>query len=70
VLLTGLIDEAERYGVWTLQAGIFPENSASVALHRSCGFREIGRREKLGKLNGLWRDVVLLERRSRTVGVE
>ena len=70
MLLTGLIDEAERNGVWTLQAGILPENSASVALHRSCGFREVGRREKLGKLNGVWRDVVLLERRSRKVGVE
>ena len=70
VLLTELIDEAERNGVWTLQAGIFPENAASVALHRSCGFREIGLREKLGKLNGVWRDVVLLERRSRKVGVE
>jgi phosphinothricin acetyltransferase len=69
-LLTGLIDEADRNGVWTLQAGIFPENVASVALHRSCGFREIGRREKLGKLDGVWRDVVLLERRSRKIGVE
>jgi phosphinothricin acetyltransferase len=70
VLLTGLVDEAERNGVWMLQAGIFPENFASVALHKSCVFREIGRREKLGRLNGVWRDVVLLERRSRTVGVE
>ena len=64
LLITSLIDEAERNGLWTLQAGIFPENMSSIALHKSCGFREVGRRERLGKLNGVWRDVVLLERRS------
>jgi len=64
LLLMSLIDEAERNGIWTLQAGIFPENVASIALHKSCGFREVGLRERLGKLNGVWRDVVLLERRS------
>lgn len=58
----------ERDGIWTLQAGIFPENAASLALHRRSGFREVGRRERLGRLRGVWRDVVLLERRSATVG--
>ncbi|HTF38649.1 MAG TPA: GNAT family N-acetyltransferase [Blastocatellia bacterium] len=69
-LLGALIEEAERNGIWTLQAGVFPENTASIALHKSCGFREVGRRERIGMLRGLWRDVILLERRSRTVGVE
>jgi len=69
-LLEALIRESEAGGVWTLQAGVFPENAASVALHRACGFREVGRRERVGKLGGLWRDTVLLERRSRVVGVE
>jgi phosphinothricin acetyltransferase len=53
-----------------LQAGIFPENVASVEMHRACGFREVGRRERVGKLGGRWRDTVLLERRSKIVGVE
>ena len=69
-LLIRLIDEAEHHGVWTLQAGIFPENAPSIAVHKSCGFREVGRRERPGKLNGVWRDVVLLERRSITVGID
>ena len=69
-LLVALIDEAERNGIWTLQAGIFPENTASIALHKSCGFREVGRRERLGKLRGVWRDVILMERRSRAIGTE
>ena len=68
-LLAALIAAAERDGLWTLQAGIFPENEASLAVHRRCGFREVGRRERLGKLNGAWRDVLLLERRSPTVGL-
>src|SRR5438477_8614317 len=63
-LLVALVDEAERNGIWTLQAGIFPENLASLGLHKSCGFREVGRRERLGVLRGVWRDVILLERRS------
>jgi len=70
MLLGALIEEAERNGIWTLQAGIFPDNVASIALHNKCGFREVGTRERLGKLNGIWRDVVLLERRSRSVGAE
>ena len=69
-LLVALIEEAERNGIWTLQAGIFPENLVSIALHKSCGFREVGRRARIGLLRGVWRDVILLERRSRTVGVE
>jgi len=67
-LLRRLITEAESEGMWTLQAGIFPENTASIKLHRRVGFREVGRREKIGKLKGAWRDVVLLERRSKVVG--
>jgi L-amino acid N-acyltransferase YncA len=67
-LLEALVEQAEAAGIWTLQAGIFPENEASVALHRACGFRVVGRRERLGQLAGVWRDVLLLERRSRTVG--
>jgi phosphinothricin acetyltransferase len=68
-LLRRLIDASEEAGVWTLQAGIFPENRASVALHERLGFREVGRRERLGKLKGVWRDVLLLERRSARSGV-
>src|SRR2546421_5293550 len=69
-LLEALIRASEANGVWTLQAGIFPENDASVALHLACGFREVGRRERIGRLNGRWRDTVLLERRSRVVGTD
>jgi len=69
-LLAALVDEAESNGISTLQAGIFPENIASIALHKGCGFREVGRRERVGRLHGVWRDVVLLERRSQTVGVD
>jgi len=68
MLLGGLIEEAERNGIWTLQAGILAENTASIALHKSLGFREVGRRERIGNLNGVWRDVILLERRSSDVG--
>lgn len=68
-LLNHLIDESEKNNIWTLQAGIFPENIASIGLHKKCGFREVGLREKLGEMDGVWRDVVLLERRSRRVGV-
>jgi L-amino acid N-acyltransferase YncA len=68
-LMLATIDLAEKNGVWTLQAGIFRENHASVALVKKCGFREVGRRERLGKLHGAWRDVLLFERRSRAVGI-
>ncbi len=68
-LLMALIEASERSGIWTLQAGVFPENKASLELHRRCGFREVGRRERIGRMNGVWRDVILMERRSTTVGV-
>lgn len=67
-LLEALIAESERNGVWTLQASIFPENTASVELHCRCGFREVGRRERIAKLHGVWRDTLLFERRSVVVG--
>ena len=67
-LLAALIETSERSGIWTLQAGIFPENVASIRLHKSCGFREVGVRQRLGQLAGTWRDVCLLERRSAEMG--
>ncbi|HZD69408.1 MAG TPA: GNAT family N-acetyltransferase [Actinomycetes bacterium] len=67
-LLTALIEGAEQAGIWTVQTGIFPENAASLALHRRCGFRVVGVRERVGQLHGHWRDVLLLERRSDRVG--
>lgn len=69
-LLAALVAESEARGIWTLQASIFPENAASLALHRSCGFREVGRRERIAQLRGRWRDTILLERRSRVVGMD
>jgi phosphinothricin acetyltransferase len=68
-LLSAVIDESERIGIWTLQAGSFPENTASIALQKSCGFREVGYRERIGQMDGVWRDVILMERRSKVVGV-
>jgi L-amino acid N-acyltransferase YncA len=70
VLLTALITESEQHGIWTMQASIFPENVASISLHSRCGFREVGRRERIGKLNGIWRTTVLMERRSQLVGLD
>jgi L-amino acid N-acyltransferase YncA len=67
-LLNALVACSEKHGIWTLQAGILTENDSSLMLHRKCGFREVGRRERIGRLNGTWRDVVLLERRSEIVG--
>ncbi|MEU5136290.1 N-acetyltransferase family protein [Streptomyces californicus] len=67
-LLEALIDSTEAAGIWTIQSGVFPENTASLALHRGLGFREIGLRERIGRHRGTWRDVVLIERRSRTAG--
>ena len=66
-LLEALVAEAEAAGIWTLQAGIFPENEPSLRLHEACGFRRVGVRERLGRHHGIWRDVVLLERRSSAV---
>ena len=68
-LLHALVDASEEAGIWTLQAGIMAENEASIALHRVCGFRRVGYRERLGQHHGLWRDVILMERRSQIVGV-
>ena len=67
-LLDEVIARAEAVGIWTLEAGIFPENKPSLRLHLGCGFRLVGVRERLGELNGVWRDVLLLERRSEVVG--
>jgi phosphinothricin acetyltransferase len=69
-LLRNLILCSEENGVWTLQAGIFSTNTASIALHQSLGFRLVGFRERIGKLNGEWLDTMILERRSRIVGLE
>ena len=66
-LLTELVTRAETHGIWTIQAGLFPENHASLALHEACGFRVVGRRERLGKHHGVWRDVLLVERRSEAI---
>jgi phosphinothricin acetyltransferase len=67
-LLTELVRRSEEAGIWTVQAGIFPENTASLALHERCGFRVVGRRERLGRHHGRWRDVVFVERRSDAIG--
>ena len=63
-LLAALVEAAEAAGIWTLQASIFPENTASLALHQACGFRVVGRRERIAQHHGRWRDTLLLERRS------
>lgn len=67
LLLKALVEQSEKNGIWTLQAGIFPENVGSIELHKKMGFREVGFREKLGELNGVWRNVVLLEKRSSLI---
>ena len=66
-LLERLFESTEADGIWTIQTGVFPENEASLALHVKCGFRVVGTQEKLGKLDGVWRDVVVLERRSEVI---
>ena len=68
-LLQALVDASEQAGLWTLQAGIFPGNLASIRVHEQCGFRKVGYREKIGKHNNEWRDTVLMERRSTRIGV-
>ena len=68
-LLKALINESEKNNFWTLQAGIFPENLASIKIHELAGFRIIGKREKIGQMNGQWRDTLLLEKRSAVVGI-
>jgi L-amino acid N-acyltransferase YncA len=67
-LLKQLIELSEDNGIWTLQSGIFPENLSSLHLHLKHGFREVGRRERIGEMDGVWRDVVLMERRSEKTG--
>lgn len=67
-LLKRLIEASEKVGIWTLQGGIFPENKASIAVHKACGFRIVGVRERVGQMDGVWRDVILMERRSKIVG--
>jgi L-amino acid N-acyltransferase YncA len=69
-LLEAVIESSEAHGVWTLQGATIAENDASLALQSKCGFRVVGRRERIGKLNGVWRDTILTERRSRKVGVD
>jgi phosphinothricin acetyltransferase len=68
-LLQALILESENQNLWTLQAGIFPENKASIKIHEQCGFRQIGYHEKIGKMKDVWRNTVLMERRSKIVGI-
>jgi phosphinothricin acetyltransferase len=69
LLMDTLIDLSEKEGLWTLQSGIFPENEGSIRLHEKVGFRRIGQRERIGQLNGIWKDNLLFERRSPVVGV-
>lgn len=68
-ILEKLISESEDGGIWTLQAGIFSENKASIKIHENLGFRIVGYREKIGKMDGVWRDTILLERRSKNMGL-
>ncbi len=69
-LLTALIGSTEAAGIWAIQSGVFPENTASLRLHAHAGFRVVGTRERVGRHHGRWRDVLLLERRSTTVGTD
>jgi L-amino acid N-acyltransferase YncA len=67
-LMEALVASADADGIWTIQTNVFPENTASVALHERVGFRVVGRRDRIARLDGIWRDTLLLERRSRAVG--
>ncbi|MEL6250644.1 MAG: N-acetyltransferase family protein [Bacteroidota bacterium] len=69
LLMAKVIEESETQGFWTLQSGIFPQNTASIHLHEKMGFRKIGYREKVAKRDGIWQDNVLMERRSKKVGL-
>ncbi|WP_223198072.1 GNAT family N-acetyltransferase [Maribacter arenosus] len=69
VLMKELISQSEKNGFWTLQSGVFPENVGSIALHKKVGFRYIGTRERVGQLDGIWKDNLLFERRSKIVGI-
>jgi len=68
-LLSELVSTSENEGIWTLQAGIFPENESSIAIHSKNGFKKLGIRKNLGKMNGEWRDILFMERRSKIVGI-
>lgn len=70
ILLNELIKQSEANGIWMLQSGIFSENQSSIKLHEKCGFRMVGYREKIGKKNGIWKDNVLMEYRSKNIGVD
>jgi len=70
LLMSHLIQESEKAGYWTLQSGIFPENKASIKLHENTGFRYIGKRERVGKIHGVWKDNLLFEKRSQKVGID
>ncbi|MEE1961921.1 N-acetyltransferase family protein [Allomuricauda taeanensis] len=70
LLMERLIEESEKAGFWTLQSGVFPENTGSIKLHEKMGFRYIGKRERIGKIHGAWKDNLLFERRSSTVGMD
>ena len=70
LLLNKLVEESEKNNYWTLQSSIFPENEASIKLHQKAGFRIMGVRERIGKMDGRWRDTVILERRSTTIGID
>jgi L-amino acid N-acyltransferase YncA len=69
-LLSAVIAESERHGIWTLQGATFPENEASLRLLKACGFRAVGRRERIGRLAGMWRDTIVTERRSGIAGLD
>ncbi len=69
-LMHQLIDKSEKEGFWTLQSSIFPENESSIALHKKVGFRYIGKRERVGKINNNWKDNLLFERRSKIIGIQ
>lgn len=69
-LMRALIDESEKRGIWTLQASVFPKNTASIRLHTGSGFRKVGHREKIAMLDGKWRDTILFERRSRAANLK
>ncbi|WP_294280881.1 N-acetyltransferase family protein [uncultured Chryseobacterium sp.] len=70
LLLNALIGQSEANGIWTLQSGIFSENKGSIRLHEKCGFRQVGYRERIAKKNGIWKDTVLMERRSKITGTD
>jgi L-amino acid N-acyltransferase YncA len=70
ILMQALIVESEKNNFWTLQSGIFPENKPSIRIHEELGFRLIGTRQRIGKMNGVWRDTLLLERRSSKIGID